>query len=44
MKKTKFRRLSLVDKALLLTGYILLGLFVIAIIVPLVYVTKTSHI
>ena len=42
MKKTKFRRLSLVDKALLLTGYILLGLFVIAIIVPLVYVIVAS--
>ena len=33
-KKSRFARYSLQDKALLTIGYILLGLFVIAIIVP----------
>ncbi len=37
-KKSKFARYSVQDKALLLTGYILLGLFVVAIIVPMAYI------
>lgn len=42
MKKTKFSRLSITDKVLLLTGYILLGLFVVAIFIPLLYVIIAS--
>ena len=41
-KKSQFARYSLQDKALLLTGYILLGLFVIAIIIPMVYIIVAS--
>ena len=41
-KKSKFARYSLEDKALLLTGYILLGLFVVAIIVPMAYIIVGS--
>ncbi len=37
-KKSKFARYSLQDKTLLLVGYILLGLFVVAIIVPMAYI------
>ncbi len=43
-KKSKFLRYSLQDKLLLLIGYILLGLFVIAIIVPMVYIVVASFI
>ncbi|MDE7418275.1 MAG: carbohydrate ABC transporter permease [Lachnospiraceae bacterium] len=43
-KKSKFAKYSLQDKALLLTGYILLGLFVIAIIVPMIYIIVASFI
>lgn len=42
MTKKKFYRYSLQDKALLLTGYILLGLFVVAIIIPMIYVIVGS--
>ena len=42
MSKKKFYRYSLQDKALLLTGYILLGLFVVAIIIPMIYVIVGS--
>ncbi len=42
MGKKKFFRYSLQDKALLLTGYILLGLFVVAIIIPMVYIIVGS--
>lgn len=42
MSNYKFKRLSLSDKALLTTGYLLLGLFVAAIIVPLCYVIIAS--
>lgn len=42
MSNYKFKRLSLSDKALLTTGYLLLGLFVVAIIVPLCYVIIAS--
>ncbi len=41
-KKSKFARYSAQDKALLLTGYILLGLFVVAIIVPMIYIIVAS--
>ena len=41
-KKSRFARYSLQDKALLLTGYILLGLFVIAIVVPMCYIVVAS--
>lgn len=42
MAKKKFSRYSLQDKALLLTGYILLGLFVVAIIIPMIYIVVAS--
>ena len=41
-KKSRFARYSLQDKALLLTGYILLGLFVVAIIIPMAYIVVGS--
>ncbi len=41
-KKSKFARYSAQDKALLMVGYILLGLFVIAIIIPMVYIIIAS--
>ena len=44
MQKTKsrFARYSGQDKAMLITGYILLGLFVVAIIVPMIYIIVAS--
>lgn len=39
---TRFKRLSLADKMLLSTGFLLLGLFVAGIVVPLVYVVCAS--
>lgn len=41
-KKSKFARLSLGDKSFLVCGYVLLGLFVLAIIVPIVYIIFAS--
>ena len=41
-KKSRFARYSLQDKALLLTGYVLLGLFVVAIIIPMLYIVVAS--
>ncbi len=41
-KKSKFMRYSFQDKALLLVGYILLGLFVVAIIIPMLYIVVAS--
>lgn len=41
-KKSRFARYSFEDKALLITGYILLGLFVVAIIVPMLYIIFAS--
>lgn len=41
-KKSKFARYSVQDKALLITGYILLGLFVVAIIIPMIYIIVAS--
>ena len=43
-KKSKFARYTLQDKALLTVGYILLGLFVVAIIVPMIYIIVASFI
>lgn len=40
--KVRFKNLSMADKALLLTGYILLGLFVVAIIIPIIYIIVAS--
>ena len=40
--KKKFSRYSLQDKTLLMTGYILLGLFVVAIIIPMIYIVVAS--
>ncbi len=41
-KKSVFARYSAQDKAMLTVGYILLGLFVVAIIVPMVYIVVAS--
>ncbi len=41
-KKSVFSRYSAQDKLLLTIGYILLGLFVIAIIVPMIYIVVAS--
>lgn len=41
-KKSAFARYSLGDKTFLLTGYILLGLFVVAIIAPMIYIVIAS--
>lgn len=41
-KKSKFAKYSVQDKALLITGYILLGLFVVAIIIPMIYIIVAS--
>lgn len=41
-KKSRFARYSIQDKALLITGYILLGLFVVAIIIPMIYIIAAS--
>ena len=41
-RKKSFFRYSLEDKMLLLIGYILLGLFVLAILVPMIYIVVAS--
>lgn len=41
-RKKSFFKYSLEDKALLLVGYILLGLFVLAILVPMIYIVIAS--
>lgn len=41
-KKSVFARYSAQDKAMLMVGYLLLGLFVVAIIVPMVYIVVAS--
>lgn len=41
-KKSRFARYSAEDKALLVVGYILLGLFVLAIIIPVIYIIFAS--
>ena len=42
MKKKKRQKLSLSDRLILNSGYILLGIFLLAIIVPLIYVIVAS--
>ncbi len=42
MRTVKFSKMSASDKILLIVGYILLGLFVVAIIVPIVYIIIAS--
>ena len=42
MKKSKFARLSLQDKIFMIGSYLLLGLFVVAIILPVVYIIVAS--
>jgi len=41
-KKSRFARYSGQDKALLITGYVLLGLFVVAIVIPMIYIVIAS--
>ena len=41
-KKSRFARYTGQDKALLITGYILLGLFVVAIVIPMLYIVVAS--
>lgn len=41
-KKSAFARCSAGDKAFLLTGYVILALFVLAIIIPMVYIVIAS--
>ena len=41
-KKSAFAKYSRQDKVLLTIGYVLLGLFVIAIIVPMIYIVIAS--
>ena len=42
MRKVKFSQHSLEDKLLRLVGYILLGMFVVAIVLPMVYIVVAS--
>ncbi len=42
MKTQKFSKLSLADKTLLIVGYLLLGFFVVAIIIPIIYIIIAS--
>ena len=41
-KKSAFSRHSAGDKAFLITGYVLLGLFVLAIVIPVIYIIIAS--
>jgi putative aldouronate transport system permease protein len=43
-KKSKFAKYSLQDKSILIFGYILIGLFVLAIIIPMCYIVIASFI
>ena len=43
-KKSEFAKLPAGDKAMLTVGYVLLGLFVVAIILPMVYIILASFI
>lgn len=42
MDKKKFSSYGIQDKVLLLTGYILIGLFVLAIVIPVIYIIIAS--
>jgi putative aldouronate transport system permease protein len=41
-KKSRFARYTTEDKVILIAGYILLGLFVVAIIIPVIYIVIAS--
>ena len=41
-KKSRFSKYSIGDKTFLIVGYILLGLFVLAIIIPMIYIVIAS--
>ena len=43
-KKSEFSKYPIEDKTILIIGYILLGLFVVAIILPMVYIILASFI
>ena len=43
-KKSEFAKLPTVDKTILLIGYVILGLFLVAIILPVVYIILASFI
>ncbi len=43
-KKGQLARMGAQDKSILITGYVLLGLFIVAIIVPVVYIILASFI
>lgn len=44
MDKKKFSSYGIQDKILLLTGYVLIGLFVLAIVIPVIYIIVASFI
>ena len=43
-KKSEFAKYPAVDKTILIIGYIILGLFIVAIILPMVYIILASFI
>ena len=43
-KKSEFSKYPTEDKAILIVGYILLGLFLVAIILPMIYIILASFI
>ena len=42
MKKAKFSKMSLSDKVILIVGFVLLAFFILAIIIPMVYIVIAS--
>ena len=43
-KKSEFAKLPTGDKTILIIGYVILGLFILAIILPVVYIILASFI
>ena len=43
-KKSEFSKYPVEDKTILIIGYILLGLFIVAIILPMIYIILASFI
>ena len=43
-KKSEFSRYPIEDKTLLIVAYVILGLFIVAIILPMVYIILASFI
>ena len=43
-KKSEFSKLPTIDKTILLIGYVILGIFIVAIILPVVYIILASFI